>query len=75
MPNQDTLDPKQAFALPSFRSLYALTAVVALLVAADMLFWLLGYQSLRNPFGVNLSLIAAVVGGGPHRLRSPRGTA
>ncbi len=51
------------FALPSFRSLYALTVCVAVLVASDGLFWWLGYESLRYPFGVNLSLIAAVLGG------------
>jgi Cu+-exporting ATPase len=50
-------------AWPSFRSLYALTGIVGALVAADLLFWWLGYEQLRNPWGVNLSLIAAVLGG------------
>jgi len=57
------MDVEADFALPSFRSLYALTACVAVLVAADGLFWWLGYDSLRNPVGVNLSLIGAVLGG------------
>jgi len=60
---QYKVNPEDALALPSFRSLYALTAVVGLLVAADLLFYWLGYENLRNPFGVNLSLIAALLGG------------
>ena len=48
---------------PSFRSLYALTVCVAVLVALDVVFWWLGWENLRNPLGVNLSLIAAVLGG------------
>ncbi len=62
-PTRNETDLETDFALPSFRSLYALTVCVALLVAGDGLFWWLGYESLRNPFGVNLSLIAAVLGG------------
>ena len=48
---QYKVDPDDALALPSFRSLYALTAVVGLLVAGDLLFWALGYERLRNPLG------------------------
>lgn len=54
---------ESALVLPSFRPLYALTALVAGLVAADLLLWRLGYESLRNPWGVNLALAAAVIGG------------
>ena len=60
---QYKVDPDAALSLPSFRSLYLLTGLVCLLVGFDLLFWLFGYESLRNPFGVNLSLIAAVIGG------------
>ena len=49
--------------MPRFGSLYALTAIVALLVACDLLFWWLGYERLRNPWGCNLSLLAALLGG------------
>jgi Cu+-exporting ATPase len=61
---QYKVDPDRALAAPSFGRLYALTAVVGLLVAADLLFWWLGYENLRNPYAVNLALIAAVLGGG-----------
>jgi Cu+-exporting ATPase len=60
---QNRIDPAAALSLPSFRPLYGLTAVVAALVAADVLFWWLGYEDLRNPLGVNLALAAAVIGG------------
>src|SRR5580658_5920693 len=60
---QYKVDPDDALALPSFRRLYALTVVVGLLVAGDLIFWALGYDSLRNPWGINLSLIAALLGG------------
>ena len=60
---QYKVDPADALALPSFRSLYWLTAAVGLLVGADLIFWWLGYESLRNPAGFNLALIAAVFGG------------
>ncbi len=63
METRDTVDPRKAVALPSFRSLYLLTGVVGLLVAADVIFWWFGYESLRYPFVINLSLIAAVLGG------------
>ena len=56
-------DWERELAAPSFRSLYALTVCVAVLVAGDVLFWWLGWENLRNPLGVNLSLIAAVLGG------------
>src|SRR5438132_960210 len=60
---QYKVKPEEALALPSFRALYWLTALVGLLVAGDLVFWWLGYESLRNPGGINLSLIAAVLGG------------
>ncbi len=46
------------------RALIATTVVVGLLVGFDLLFAFLGLESLRRPFGVSLSLIAAVIGGG-----------
>ena len=58
------VDPDDALSLPSFRALYWLTAVVGMLVLADLLFWWAGYESWRNPWGINLSLMAAVLGGG-----------
>ena len=63
VPTRNETDLERDFAAPSFRSLYVLTACVALLVAGDGLFWWLGWESFRNPLGVNLSLIAAVLGG------------
>ena len=64
MPTAQPGSLQDSFLLPSFRALYGLTAVVGLLVAADVLFWWLGYASLRAPLGVNLSLLAALLGGG-----------
>lgn len=55
---------ERELAAPSFRSLYALTVAVALLVAGDVVCWWLGWESLRNPLGFNLSLLAALLGGG-----------
>lgn len=49
--------------LPSFRPLYLLTAAVGMLVAGEGLFAWLGYENFRNPWGVNLALVAAVLGG------------
>ena len=46
------------------RTLIATTVVVGLLVGFDLLFAFLGLDSLRRPFGISLSLIAAVIGGG-----------
>ena len=60
---QYKVDPDAALSLPSFRSLYLMTSLVAFLVGCDLLFWFFGYESLRYPLGVNLSLIAAVIGG------------
>ena len=60
---QYKVDPDAALSLPSFRSLYLLTGLIVLLVGFDLLFWAFGYESLRHPLGVNLSLIAAVIGG------------
>ena len=59
-PKADTDD---ALSLPSSRPLYWLTAAVGLLVAGDLFCWWLGYERLRNPWGVNLALVAALVGG------------
>lgn len=56
-------DPDDALAPPSFNRLYLLTGIVATLVACDLAFGYLGYESLRNPWGVNLSLLAALAGG------------
>lgn len=56
-------DPDDAHALPAMGRLYLLTALVAVLVAADLAFGWLGYESWRNPWGVNLSLLAALAGG------------
>jgi len=56
-------DGDDALRLPSFRALYLLTAAVGLLVSGDLLFAWLGYANLRNPWGVNLALVAAVLGG------------
>ena len=55
---------ERELAAPSFRSLYALTVAVAVLVAGDVVCWWLGWESLRNPLGFNLSLLAALLGGG-----------
>jgi P-type Cu+ transporter len=60
---QYKVDPDDALALPSFRSLYLLTVAVGLLVAADVLLWWTGLESWRNPLGWNLSLLAALLGG------------
>ena len=55
--------PEDVPALPSMSRLYLLTALVAALVASDLAFGWLGYESLRSPLGVNLSLLAALAGG------------
>ncbi|HEV3003552.1 MAG TPA: cation-translocating P-type ATPase family protein [Pirellulales bacterium] len=61
--SQSDADADETMALPSFRPLYLLTGVVALLVAGDLICWWLGYERLRNPWGVNLALVAALAGG------------
>jgi Cu+-exporting ATPase len=45
------------------RSLFAVTTVVGLLLAADLLLWAVD-SPWRRPFGVPLALMAAVIGGG-----------
>ncbi len=42
----------------------ATTAVVGLLLGLDLVLGLAGAEAYRRPFGVSLSLIAAVIGGG-----------
>ncbi len=46
------------------RALLATTIVVGLLLGLDIALGLAGAESLRRPFGVSLSLLAAVIGGG-----------
>ena len=60
---QHKVDPREALELPSFRTLYVTTAVVGLLIAADLLFRWLGWTSWQRPFGYDLALIAALIGG------------
>lgn len=45
------------------RSLYLLTAILGVLIGADVLFSALGWESWRAPFGVSLILVAAILGG------------
>lgn len=44
-------------------ALFLLTAILGLLLAADLLLPVLGLDRLRSPFGVSLALVAAVLGG------------
>jgi Cu+-exporting ATPase len=60
---QHKIDPQNALKLPSFRALYVWTAVVGALVLGDLLFRLLGWTGLQRPFGYELALLAALVGG------------
>jgi Cu+-exporting ATPase len=46
------------------RSLYLLTATLGLLLAGDLVFGAMGWQSLRAHFGVSLAMVAALIGGG-----------
>ena len=46
----------------SHGSLYALTAVLGLLIGGDVLFGWLGWEAWRAPFGVSLIFLAAVLG-------------
>ncbi len=46
------------------RALVATTVVVGLLLGLDLALGLAGIEAYRRPFGVSLSLIAAVIGGG-----------
>ncbi len=60
---QYKVDADDALRLPSFLGLYLLTTLVGLLVLADLVCGWLGLEAWRNPFGVNLALMAAVIGG------------
>jgi Cu+-exporting ATPase len=44
------------------RALYLLTALLGLLIGADVVFGALGWESWRTPWGISLVLVAAVVG-------------
>ncbi len=44
-------------------SLFFLTALLGLLLGADLLLPVLGLDRLRSPFGVSLALVAALIGG------------
>jgi Cu+-exporting ATPase len=45
------------------RSLYALTALLGLLLGGEVVFGWLGWESWRAPWGVSLAMIAAILGG------------
>jgi Cu+-exporting ATPase len=60
---QYKVDPDDALARPRFGSLFLLTAIVGLLVVGDLVCYALGYERLRNPAGLNLALLAAIIGG------------
>ena len=60
---QHSVDPREALELPSFRSLYLLTATIGVLIAADLVFRWLGWTTLQRPLGYDLALIAALIGG------------
>jgi Cu+-exporting ATPase len=61
---QHKLDPEDSLRLPSFRSLYALTAVLAALLGGHLVLWLAGYTDSNKPFGwLDLALAACVIGG------------
>ncbi len=46
------------------RALVATTVVVGLLLGLDLVLGLAGFEAYRRPFGVSLTLLAAVIGGG-----------
>ena len=46
------------------RSLYALTAILASLIGADLVFGWLGWEAWRAPMGVSLAWVAAILGAG-----------
>ncbi|HEY2636281.1 MAG TPA: cation-translocating P-type ATPase, partial [Solirubrobacteraceae bacterium] len=54
----------RAFAAGEARALVATTVIVGLLLGLDLILGLAGAEAYRRPFGVSLSLIAAVIGGG-----------
>src|SRR5262245_50545931 len=45
------------------RILYALTALMGVLIGGEVVFGWLGWESWRAPWGVSLALVAAVIGG------------
>ncbi len=47
----------------SHRALFALTTLMGLLLAGELLFGWLGWEHWRAPGGISLALIAAVIGG------------
>jgi len=57
------VDPEDTLRPPSFRSLYALTGLVGLLIIADLVLRVLSDDTVRRPAGVELALLAAVIGG------------
>ena len=63
MPGLDRNTLNETFLLPSFRALYLLTSVVALLVTADVFLWWIGLDYRWNRFEISLALMGAVVGG------------
>jgi Cu+-exporting ATPase len=61
---QHKVDPEDALRLPSFRSLYALTGLLGVLIVGHLLLVWTGYTGPRRPFGfVDLALFAALIGG------------
>ncbi|WP_435010570.1 cation-translocating P-type ATPase family protein [Tundrisphaera lichenicola] len=46
------------------RSLYAMTAVLGILIGADLVFGGLGWDSFRSPMGISLVWLAAILGAG-----------
>ena len=46
------------------RSLYALTAILGVLIGADVVFGGLGWDSFRSPWGVSIAWVAAILGAG-----------
>jgi Cu+-exporting ATPase len=61
---QHKVDPEDALRLPSFRSLYALTGALGVLIAGHLVLAWAGYTGANRPFGfVDLALFAAVLGG------------
>ncbi|HVX12815.1 MAG TPA: cation-translocating P-type ATPase family protein [Pirellulales bacterium] len=61
MPSQ--ADTDDTFLRPSSRRLYWLTFTVGLLVIGDLVGSWLGYERWRSPWGVDLALLAALLGG------------
>ena len=54
---QHKVDPEDALRLPSFRSMYALTGVLGVLIAGHLVLAWAGYTGSNRPFGfVDLAL-------------------